>query len=76
MVRKILVVNMSDREQRATRFNLIRFSKRGDIENIPVLRAGDVVFVPSRKDSRWRRILNGFRDGVSIVSLAVLLGVL
>ena len=50
-VEKISVVNISCCRDQARSFDLLEFSKTAAIENIPVLRAGDTVYVPSKADS-------------------------
>jgi len=74
MLNKILIINVSCCEQRSRKFNLTRFSKRGNIKDLPVLREGDTIFIPDRKDSRSERFKSGLGDLVRVISLGVLLG--
>ncbi|MEH6403916.1 MAG: SLBB domain-containing protein [Sneathiella sp.] len=73
---KIVVVNMVEGEPKAQAFNLIDFAKSGDYSKLPVLRAGDTVYVPNIEQSDWKVAMNGIRDVVSIISVFALLGAL
>ena len=72
--KKIRVVNLSCCESQSQTFNLRKFSKNADFSSLPVLRAGDTVFVPSRKSSKSYKIRSGIRDVFEVVTLGVLLG--
>lgn len=70
----IKVVNLSCCEDQAAEFNLRKFSKTGDYDMLPVIRAGDTVFVPNIRNSKGYRIRQGMRDAFELVTLGVLLG--
>lgn len=55
-------------EEQARTFDLEKFIKRPDTTRIPVLRAGDTVFVPSKssKSTFWKDAL----DVLTVVALA------
>ncbi len=71
---KILVVNSSRLETQSTSFNLIKFLKKPDPSDLPVLRAGDTVFIPDRTHSNWNQVMGGVRDSLSILSIIAILG--
>ena len=73
---KIVVVNLSCCGNQARLFNLVDFAKKGDFKALPVVRAGDTVYVPSIDQSDWQILMNGVRDSVSIISILALLKVL
>ncbi len=73
---KIVVVNLSCCGNEARVFNLIDFAKKGDFHALPVVRAGDTVYVPSTDQSDWQIFMNGVRDGVSFLSIFALFKVL
>lgn len=51
LVKKILVVNMgTGMETKASTFNLLKFSKTGDVRLLPTLREGDVIYVPNNEE--------------------------
>ncbi len=54
----------------------MKFAKTGDIEKLPVVRAGDTVYVPNTSQSDWKIFMDGFRDVIPIVSLIALIGAL
>jgi hypothetical protein len=76
LVEKITIVNLSCCANQARVFDLTDFSKTADFTKLPVLRAGDTVYVPNQSDgllAKGRVLLN---DIFQIVSLSSLLGVL
>ncbi len=73
---KIVVVNLSCCGNQARVFNLVDFAKKGDFASLPVIRAGDTVYVPSTDQSDWQIFMNGVRDSVSFISIFALLKVL
>ena len=72
---KIVVVNLANGNEQARVFNLVGFAKTGDIKKLPVVRAGDTVYVPNAEQSEWKIFMGGVRDAVSILSLFALLAV-
>lgn len=73
---KIVVVNLSCCSNEARIFNLVDFAKTGDFTKLPVVRAGDTVYVPSTDQSDWQIFMNGVRDSVSLISILALFKVL
>lgn len=71
---RISVVNRIDGEVHARRFDLVKFAKSGDFTNLPVIRAGDTLYVPSKEQSAWYQFLEGLKDLVTVASFAVLVG--
>ena len=73
---RIVVVNLSCCANEARTFDLQKFARSGDFATLPVVRAGDTVYVPSTGQSEWRLFFDGFRDVVSVLSIIALLKVL
>lgn len=73
---KIVVINISQQTEGARLFDLVTFAKTGNIEKLPVVRAGDTVYVPNTSQSEWKIFMDGFRDVIPIVSLIALIGAL
>ena len=73
---RIVVVNLSCCANEARTFDLQKFARTGDFATLPVVRAGDTVYVPSTGQSEWRLFFDGFRDVVSVLSIIALLKVL
>ncbi len=73
---KIIVVNLSCCENQARIFNLPKFAKTGDFSMLPVVRAGDTVYVPTLSQSDWTMFMDNVRDLVSVLSILALLKVL
>ena len=75
-LKKITVVNLSCCKDQATVFNLKKFSRTADFSKLPVLRAGDTIFVPHRRESVLYKTREGMRDIIQTVSLVALIGAL
>ena len=73
-VQKISVVNMSCCRDQARSFDLAGFSKTAAISDLPLLRAGDTVYIPNKSDSTAVKLRSGLNDVFQITALAVLLG--
>lgn len=73
---RIVVVNLSCCANEARSFNLPRFARSGDFAMLPVVRAGDTVYVPTSAQSDWRQFFDGLRDVVSILGIIAVLSAL
>lgn len=73
---KIVVVNLSCCGNQARLFNLVDFAKTGNFAALPVVRAGDTVYVPSSSQSDWKIFMDGVRDSASFLSIIALFKVL
>jgi protein involved in polysaccharide export with SLBB domain len=57
LVTKILVVNMgTGMETKASTFNLLKFSRTGDVRLLPTLREGDVIYVPNNEEDAKKKL--------------------
>ncbi len=75
-LKKITVVNLSCCKDQAKVFNLKKFSRTADFNKLPVLRAGDTIFVPSRREGILYRSRESMRDIIQVISLIALIGAL
>ncbi|WP_128160600.1 SLBB domain-containing protein [Vibrio chagasii] len=75
-VEKITIVNMSCCQGQARTFDLVEFSKTANIYNLPVLRAGDTIYIPDRRDSFMEKARVGLEDILRITTTIVLIGAL
>ena len=69
---RIIVVNMSSAQTQAHVFDLLGFAKTGDLHRVPVVRAGDLVYVPNRNQDEWQQISGVIGNMVSAASLAAI----
>lgn len=74
LVKKILIVNISCCKNQARKFNLLKFSKTASIENLPLLRVGDTIYIPQRQDSTAAMIRESISDVFTFFALAALIG--
>ena len=73
---RILVVNFRADGEQARLFDLVDFAKTGDIRKLPVVRAGDLVYVPNSNQSEWKMFTDGIQGAVSAASILALIGAL
>ncbi|MEP3629688.1 MAG: SLBB domain-containing protein [Hyphomicrobiales bacterium] len=71
--KKIVVVNLSKSRDQARTFNLIKFAKTGDISMLPVVRAGDTVYVPDSSQTIWKKIQSGVAGTSGLLTFALAL---
>jgi protein involved in polysaccharide export with SLBB domain len=71
-IQNITVVNLSCCKDQARTFNLSEFSKTGAFQDLPVLRAGDTVYIPNKSESNYAK----FRDGLTTILQSAALGAL
>ncbi|AWB65373.1 sugar ABC transporter substrate-binding protein [Saccharobesus litoralis] len=71
---KITVVNLTCCENQAKTFDLTEFSKTADFTMLPVLRAGDTVYIPREQDSTLAQARTLLKDIVEVASVAILFG--
>ncbi len=65
---RIIVVNMGEDVQ-ASFFDLVKFARTADFTRLPVIRAGDTLYVPDKSQGQWARFMAGVRDTAQIVGL-------
>jgi len=75
-VQRITVVNLSCCRDQARSFDLAAFARSARFDDLPVLRAGDTVYIPDEDDSLAAKARMGLRDVFEVVSLGALLGLL
>lgn len=73
---KISIINNSRHQGQARTFDLIKFSRTGDYRLLPVLRAGDTVYVPNKDESILANVRLGFKDIFQVLATIALLGAL
>ena len=70
---KIIIVNTSCCKNQAYTFDLTDFMKDPSESRMPVLRAGDTVYVPDVSKSYWGMFMTAIRDAVSALSLVAII---
>jgi protein involved in polysaccharide export with SLBB domain len=73
---KITIVNVSCCQNQARTFDLVAFSKNASLRNLPVLRAGDTVYIPDQNDSLAAKLRTGLKDIFQMATTIALLGAL
>lgn len=68
-VKKIIIVNTSCCKNQAYTFDLEGFMKNPSASKLPVLRAGDTVYIPDISKSYWGMFMAAVKDAVSTLSL-------
>jgi len=75
-IENITVVNLSCCEDQARSFDLGKFSRTASFDDLPVLRAGDTVYIPFRSESTYEKVSKGLTDIIQIFALGALIGLL
>ncbi len=73
---KISIVNISCCQGQARSFDLISFSKTADIRKLPVLRAGDTIYIPNQRESFGEKARLALTDILRLTTTIVLIGAL
>ncbi|ENM5792564.1 SLBB domain-containing protein [Vibrio mimicus] len=73
---KITIVNMSCCQGQARTFDLIEFSKTANLYALPVLRAGDTIYIPDRSESLLEKTRESIDDVLRITTTILLIGAL
>ena len=68
-IEKIIIVNTSCCKNQAYTFDLMEFMKKPDASRLPVLRAGDTVYVPDTAMSYWSMFMDAIKNSLSVLSL-------
>jgi len=73
---KITVVNLSCCKDQAQTFDLLKFSRTASFSDLPILRAGDTIYIPNKSESSLEKMRLVLKDVFQIVSLSSLLGLI
>ena len=71
-IENITVVNVSCCRDQARSFDLSDFSRNARFADLPVLRAGDTVYIPFRSESGYEKFRKGLTDVIQAVALGAL----
>ncbi|MCP5076831.1 MAG: sugar ABC transporter substrate-binding protein, partial [Psychromonas sp.] len=75
-IENITVVNLSCCKDQARRFDLTDFTETASFADLPVLRAGDTVYIPYKSESGYEKFRNGVSDVVKLLGIGALIGLL
>ncbi len=64
---RILVVNMSEHQPQASYFDLLKFAKTADTSRLPVIRAGDTIYVPEESEGDLQKAADTMRNIMAIL---------
>lgn len=72
----ILIVNKRDMDDdgRSVSFDLVEFIENPNFKNLPLVRAGDTLYVPDMSQSNWQIFMDGVGDLFSILSVFAITG--
>ncbi|AIY66661.1 SLBB domain-containing protein [Pseudoalteromonas piratica] len=71
LISKIVVINHGCCKEQSRRFDLEKFIKQPNSANIPLLRAGDTVYIPDQGQDFTQRAKSSLLDILTVVALAV-----
>lgn len=75
-IQNITVVNLSCCKDQARSFDLQEFSRTASFSDLPVIRAGDTVYIPLKSDSGFQKFRSVVGDVFQVISLVALFGLL
>ncbi len=75
-IENITIVNLSCCKDQARSFDLGNFSRNAAFANLPVLRAGDTVYIPYKSESNFEKFRSGLSDIIQVVALGALFGLI
>ncbi|MGL5251491.1 MAG: SLBB domain-containing protein, partial [Enterovibrio sp.] len=75
-INKITVINYSNQRDQARTFDLAKFSRTANFDELPVLRAGDTIYIPSRDESLPQIIRQFMTDIFQMAGIAALVGLI
>ncbi|MFT5879372.1 MAG: protein involved in polysaccharide export with SLBB domain [Moritella sp.] len=75
-IENITIVNLSCCKDQARSFDLGDFSRNATFSDLPVLRAGDTVYIPYKSESNFEKFRSGLSDIIQIVALGALFGLI
>ena len=61
-------------EPQVEKFDLLAFSESGDFNQLPMINAGDTVYVMHKEDSTWNRVFENVQETISVISVLKILG--
>jgi protein involved in polysaccharide export with SLBB domain len=71
LIDKIVVINHGCCKEQARVFDFEKFVKQPNSRNIPILRAGDTVYVPDKGQNLLEKTKDNFIDILTLVALMV-----
>ncbi|MDE3273447.1 SLBB domain-containing protein [Pseudoalteromonas sp. G4] len=71
LISKIVVINHGCCKEQSRRFDLEKFIKQPNSANIPLLRAGDTVYIPDQGQDFTQRAKSSLVDILTVIALAI-----
>jgi protein involved in polysaccharide export with SLBB domain len=75
-IENINVVNVSCCKDQARSFDLKKFSRTASFADLPVLRAGDTIYIPFKSESGYQKFRSALGDAFQLTTFIALLGLL
>ena len=75
-IENINVVNVSCCKDQARSFDLKKFSRTASFADLPVLRAGDTIYIPFKSESGYQKFRSALGDVFQLTTFIALLGLL
>jgi protein involved in polysaccharide export with SLBB domain len=72
----ILVIHPDTKDRRVVRFDMEAYSRTGDPKYLPLLRTGDIIYVPYASEGYWRRLLDKVQDVSNVLVILKIAGVI
>ena len=61
-------------EHKARVFNMKHYFTQPDYRDIPIIHAGDTIYIPNDKESNWSQLMDILGSALSVVTLFIVGG--
>lgn len=72
--RIVVVTRYGEMDHRARTFNMTEYFTEPDYRSIPIIHAGDTIYVPNDKESNWTQLLKVLGSAFNVISLFIVGG--
>lgn len=69
--RIVIVTKHGEMQHTARTFNMKRYFTQPDYRDIPIIHAGDTIYIPNEKESNWSQLMDILGSALSIVTLFI-----
>lgn len=72
--RIVIVTKRGEMEHKARVFNMKHYFTQPDYRDIPIIHAGDTIYIPNDKESNWSQLMDILGSALSVVTLFIVGG--
>lgn len=76
MLEHIIVIHPGTTDRPTVNFDLIDFAKTGNPNMLPLVRTGDIIYIPYNNQGYWRRFMDKVQDVSAVLVILAVTGVI